>query len=418
MCQGVNPETNPAQLTPRGMRYQIALVGRRNAGKSSLLNMLVGQQVAIVSDVKGTTTDAVAKAYELQPIGAVTFFDTAGIDDVGMLGKQRVQATRNALYRADLALLVIDEQGLTEHDIQLVDEMTALKLPFVIVFNKMDKRVPATDDLSFCQLNNLPHISVSASKRYGTSQLKQLIAEYMPAELTAKANIAADLYPNGAHILCVVPIDTAAPTGRLILPQVQVLREALDNNAIATVVKESQLQQLLASLVNPPALIISDAQVIKQVASLVPESIPLTTFSTLFARFKGDLSPMVSGANTLDNLTDGSKILICEACSHNVQEDDIGRVKLPNWIRKYSGKDVSFDVLSGHDFPEDLEQYTLVIHCGACMFNRTEMLRRIRECERRNVPITNYGVAISKLQGVLPRIVGPLLTTNAKLCSQ
>ncbi|ABZ75980.1 small GTP-binding protein [Shewanella halifaxensis HAW-EB4] len=410
MCQGVNPETSQGQIAPRGMRYQIAILGRRNAGKSSLLNMIVGQHVAIVSDIKGTTTDAVAKPYELLPLGPVTFFDTAGIDDNGALGEQRVKATRHVLYRADMALLVADDQGLTEHEFALIEEMTALKLPFLIVFNKVDICMPTAEDIGFCRQRKLPFIAVSAAKGLGDKEVKRLISELVPANLKEQPPLAGDLYNEGAHILCVVPIDTAAPKGRLILPQVQVLREALDNNCIATVVKESQLAQVLTQFSSPPALVISDAQVIKQVDSIVPATIPLTTFSTLFARFKGELPPMVAGANSLDKLQDGCKILICEACSHHAQDDDIGRVKLPNWIRSYSGKNITFDVISGHDFPDNLEEYALVVHCGACMFNRTEMLRRIRECERRNVPITNYGVAISKLQGVLPRIIQPLIS--------
>ena len=412
MCQGVNPETNQEQIAPRGMRYQIAIVGRRNVGKSSLLNMLVGQHVAIVSDIKGTTTDAVAKAYELLPLGPVTFFDTAGIDDVGKLGEQRVKATNHVLYRADIALLITDDQGLNDDEFALIEKMTALNLPFLTVFNKVDICMPKAEDISFCRQKKLPFIAVSAIKELGSKELKRIVTELIPESLKIPPPLAADLYREGEHILCVVPIDTAAPKGRLILPQVQVLREALDNNCIATVVKESQLTQVLSLLASPPALIISDAQVIKQVDSLVPDTIALTTFSTLFARFKGDLAPMVEGANAFDSLHDGCKILICEACSHNVQIDDIGRVKLPNWIRSFSGKEITFDVFSGHDFPENLEEYSLVVHCGACMFNRTEMLRRIRECQRRNVPITNYGIAISKLQGVLPRIIEPLIKSS------
>lgn len=410
MCQGINPQEHPSsQSAPRGMRYHITLVGRRNTGKSSLLNMLTGQQISIVSEIKGTTTDAVAKAYELQPLGPVTFYDTAGIDDEGELGKMRVNATRKVLFRTDMALLVVDQQGLCPPDIALVQDLQQMAIPTLVVFNKADICTPKAEDIAFCQTNSLPFIVVSAVTGLSTKTLKRLIVELAPKEYKQEPLLAGDLYQSGELILCVVPIDMAAPKGRLILPQVQILREALDRNAIAMVVKETELSCALEKYGIEPKLIISDAQVIKQVSSLVPEHIPLTTFSTLFARFKGDLSILAEGADHLDKLKDGDKVLISEACSHNVQEeDDIGRVKLPRWINSYTGKRLEFVVTSGHDFPEDLEQYALVIHCGACMFNRSEMIRRIRECQRRHVAITNYGVAISKLQGVLPRILAPL----------
>ncbi len=414
MCQGINPAEQannpqaPLSSTPRGMRYQIVLVGRRNAGKSSLLNMLSGQQISIVSDTKGTTTDAVAKPYELLPLGPVTFYDTAGIDDEGELGALRIQATRKVMIRADMALLVIDEQGLTACETELMDEMQQMKLPTLVVFNKADICSPKAEDIAFCRARKLPCIAVSSTSGLGGKELKRIMVELAPAELKAEPVLAGDLYQPGDAVICVTPIDAAAPKGRLILPQVQVLREALDCNAMAMVVKETELPAALDKFSRPPALIISDAQVIKQVAEIVPESIPLTTFSTLFARFKGDIGPLVKGAEQLDKLKDGDQILIAEGCSHNVQEDDIGRVKLPNWIRQVSGKQLTFDVVSGHDFPDDLEKYAMVIHCGACMLNRAEMIRRIRECERRGVAMTNYGVAISKLHGVMDRVVMPL----------
>ncbi|MBR9728397.1 [FeFe] hydrogenase H-cluster maturation GTPase HydF [Shewanella intestini] len=407
MCQGINPQSNPSQLAPRGMRHQIALLGRRNAGKSSILNMMVGQQVSIVSDIKGTTTDAVAKPYELLPLGPVTFFDTAGVDDGSELGPQRIQATLQVMYRADIALLVTDEQGLTDTELALIAQAKTLQLPLLVVFNKTDLRALHPKDSAYCTEQQLPFVAVSAATSKGNADLKQAIYDLVPEELKNEPALASDLYQAGDHVVCVVPIDTAAPKGRLILPQVQILREALDNNAIATVVKETQLPDLLQQLPSPPALIISDAQVIKHIDQIVPQTIPLTTFSTLFARFKGDLTAMEAGAEQFDNLQDGDKILICEACSHNPQADDIGRVKLPKWINSYTNKQLEFEVVMGHDFPNNLEEFALVVHCGACMFNRTEMLRRVRECQRRGVAITNYGVAISKLQGVLPRIMKP-----------
>ena len=409
MCNGMNQTgQSSTHAAPRGIRHQIVLIGRRNTGKSSILNMLIGQQISIVSDTKGTTTDAVAKPYELLPLGPVTFFDTAGIDDEGELGQLRVNATRRILCRADMGLLVTDEQGLTDAEKRLIIEMNDLKLPFLLVFNKTDLRATNPADIHFCDSHNIPYQLVSTTDKIGANEIKQHLYELAPAELKIEPLLAGDLYRTGDVILCVVPIDTAAPKGRLILPQVQILREALDRNAMAMVVKESELPAALDKFITPPTLIISDAQVIKQVDAMVPKDIALTTFSTLFARFKGDLACMVDGADRFDNLQDGDKILISEACSHHAQEDDIGRVKLPNWIRTFTGKTLEFDVVSGDDFPDNLEDYALVVHCGACMLNRTEMLRRIRECQRRGVPITNYGVAISKLQGVLPRILQPL----------
>ncbi|BDY05974.1 [FeFe] hydrogenase H-cluster maturation GTPase HydF [Ferrimonas sp. YFM] len=410
MCTGMqNAADAAAQATPRGMRYQIALVGRRNVGKSSLLNAMTGQQISIVSETKGTTTDAVAKPYELLPLGPVTIFDTAGIDDEGDLGALRVGATHKVLCRADMAMLIADDQGLGDYELALIEQMQSLELPFLVVFNKGDSHQPSRDDLAFCLERSLAHICVSATTGSNISALKQRLFELAPEELKAEPVLAGDLYRSGDVVLCVAPIDTAAPKGRLILPQVQVLREALDRSAMAMVVKETELADALKRFTTPPKLVITDAQVIKFVDQVVPNSIPLTTFSSLFARFKGDLPPMVAGAERFDSLEEGDKVLIAEACSHNVQEDDIGRVKLPNWIGKYTGKSLQFDVVSGHDFPDNLEEYALVIHCGACMFNRTEMLRRVRECQRRGVPITNYGVAISKLQGVLPRVIAPLM---------
>lgn len=403
MCNAVTDQA------PRGMRYHIALVGRRNAGKSSLLNLLTGQAVSIVSDTAGTTTDAVNKPFELLPLGPVTFIDTAGIDDEGELGELRVAATHKALNRADMALYVVDEQGITAPDRAFIEQQLALGLPMLLVFNKTDLQSPSEADLAWCQSHQLPVELASSVAGQGRTMICQTLYQLAPEELKAKPNLAADCYGPGDTIVCVVPIDMAAPKGRLILPQVQILREALDNNATALICKETELAQTLALLRRPPALVVTDAQAIKTVAPLVPDSVPLTTFSSLFARFKGELRPMVEGAYALDKLKDGDRILIAEACSHHVQDEDIGRVKLPALVRQYSGKALEFDVVAGHDFPDDLESYALVLHCGACMFNRAEMVRRLRECQRRGVPITNYGVAIARVQGVMPRVVAPLL---------
>ncbi|GAA4878764.1 [FeFe] hydrogenase H-cluster maturation GTPase HydF [Ferrimonas pelagia] len=403
-----------ANRAPRGSRHTIALIGRRNAGKSSLLNLLIGQQVTIVSDRPGTTTDPVAKGYELLPLGPVTFYDTAGLDDEGELGQLRVAASRKVLYRADMALVVVDDSGLTEYERHWMSELNQLKLPFLLVFNKTDLAGPSAADRAYCDDHNIPYQLASCTQNEGGDAIKLALYELAPAELKCTPPLLGDLYGPGDHLLCVVPIDMAAPVGRLILPQVQVLREALDRGALATVVKESELKQALAMMTTPPALVVADSQVIDEVDRLVPGHIPLTTYSTAFARFKGDLPIMIEGAEALDSLAHGDRILIAEACNHHAQDDDIGRVKLPRWIRRYSGKELNFDVVAGHDFPDDLEQYKLVVHCGACMQNRNEVMRRLRECQRRGVPITNYGVAISKLQGVLDRIAQPFAPKPGK----
>ena len=409
MCSGLGQtQSSNAQLAPRGVRLNIALLGRTNVGKSSVLNMLVDQQISIVSNVSGTTTDAVAKAYELLPLGPVTFFDTAGIDDKTELGQLRVNATKQILYRTDIAIVITDRSKITDIETKLIKELQELNIPFVVVFNKSDKAdrdlgVQDWAQLADIRLEYIPTISVSAKNNLGGNRLKSILYDLAPNEFKHEQTLASDLYSAGDVVVCVIPIDSSAPKGRLILPQVQILREALDNNAICITVKVPELAKTLNKLNVAPKLVISDAQVIKQVVDILPRDINLTTFSTLFSRFKGDINAFLYGADTLDILQDGDKILIAEACSHNVQEDDIGRDKLPKLIRNYSKKDIYFDVVSGHDFPSDLEKYRLVLHCGACMFNRVEMMRRVRECQRQNIAITNYGIALSKLQGVLEK---------------
>jgi [FeFe] hydrogenase H-cluster maturation GTPase HydF len=395
---------------PRGVRLVIALVGRRNAGKSSLINALTGQDTAIVSDTPGTTTDPVAKPYELLPLGPVTFYDTAGLDDRGELGELRVKATRRILYRSDVAVVVLGEDGLTDHEQALLDTIRELDIPCIVAWNKADLRGPGV--LPDVPGITAPVLDVSAADGRNVDRLKQAIIDAVPPEYRQERLIVGDLIGEGDAVLCVVPIDLAAPKGRLILPQVQVLREILDCDAMGTIVKEREIQAALDGFSRKPALVVSDSQVIMSVAADVPDDIPLTTFSTLFARYKGDLDRLVQGASAIDRLQDGDFVLIGEACSHHDVADDIGRVKIPRWMSQYTGRDLHFEVYSGHDFPEDLEKYALVVHCGACMLNRTEMLRRMAECERRKVPVTNYGVTISKLQGVLDRILRPFLISG------
>ncbi|HNX00690.1 MAG TPA: [FeFe] hydrogenase H-cluster maturation GTPase HydF [Candidatus Cloacimonadota bacterium] len=391
-------------MTPRGERLILALVGRRNAGKSSLINALTGQEIAIVSDVPGTTTDPVDKHYELLPLGPVTFYDTAGIDDTGELGQMRIKATRKVLYRTDIALVVIGEQGLGTYEKDFITQIQQLRIPILIIFNKSDIRKPEEDEIRYCSDNGIQYIIVSAMNGDNIRECKELLMKLAPEDLMKEKVLVGDLVKAGDRVVLVVPIDLAAPKGRLILPQVQVIRELLDNDVIVTIAKERELEAGLESLKEKPDLVITDSQVVLKVAGDVPEDVKLTTFSILFARYKGELDALLKGSSMLDKLKDGDKVLIAEACSHHVQSDDIGRVKIPRWISQYTGKDLIYEVYAGHDFPDNLEEYALAIHCGGCMINQMEMGRRIIECERRNVPITNYGLAISKLQGVLDRV--------------
>lgn len=399
---------NQAAATPRALRTVITFIGRRNAGKSSLINAICAQDVAIVSDVAGTTTDAVAKPYELLPLGAVTFYDTAGLDDEGELGKERVRATKKVLYRSDVAVLVIGKDGLQEPDYQIINDVKQMKMPLAVVFNKADVAKAKEDDKRWLQQQGIKYVEVSAKSGLNIDELKQMIIDIVPEDLKKDPLLAGDLFAPKDIVILVVPIDLSAPKGRLILPQVQVLREILDKNARAMVVKVDELEQTLADLKQKPALIISDSQVIMKVAPKVADDIPLTTFSILFARNKGDIEIMYNGAQAIDSLNDGDRVLIAEACSHHAMDDDIGKVKIPNWLRQYTGKDLKFEFCQGCNFPEDLESFSLVVHCGGCMLNRQEMLRRLNECVRRQVPITNYGVAISKTQKLLERVVKPL----------
>lgn len=396
-----------SEQAPKGIRMVITLVGRRNAGKSSLLNALTDQDVAIVSDQPGTTTDPVAKHFELLPLGPVTFYDTAGLDDHGELGRLRIKATQKILHRTDLALLVIGENGMGPVEQDILNTLRQHNTAVMVVFNKTDLFPATARDLQYCVTHALAFTSVSALAGKGMKELRQAIMAAAPNEFVQQPVLVDDLISEGDTVLCVVPIDLAAPKGRLILPQVQVLRDVLDSDAMSLVVKDRELEEALAVLRNDPDLVITDSQVVLKVAGVVPEHVPMTTFSTLFARYKGDLDTLVNGARAIDRLKDGDKVLLCEACSHHAVADDIGRVKIPRWISQYTGMDLEFVMYAGHDFPDNLEEFALAVHCGGCMSNRTEMLRRIRECTRRGVPITNYGVAISKVQGVLERVIRP-----------
>ena len=381
-------------------RVHIGFFGLRNAGKSSLVNAVTGQQLSVVSDVKGTTTDPVKKAMELLPMGPVVIIDTPGIDDEGELGSQRVAKARQILRQADIAILVVDAQkGLQTIDSELIELFNQRKLPYIIVFNKADL-------LPHLPPENEHEIYVSAEVGTGIPELKEKIAAISKSARNNK-KIVADLINSGDTVILVTPIDSAAPKGRLILPQQETLRELLEVGALSVVVRETELDGALAVLKTPPRLVITDSQAFDIVNKIVPSSIELTSFSILFARYKGNLATVIGGAAMLDHLKDDDKVLISEGCTHHRQCKDIGTVKLPSWINDYTGKKLSYSFTSGTEFPDDVSQYALVIHCGGCMLNEREMKSRLERCTEQGVPITNYGIAIAQMHGILKRSLEP-----------
>lgn len=395
--------------TPSGERIHIGLFGRRNAGKSSLINALANQKLAIVSDYKGTTTDPVYKAMELLPLGPVMMIDTPGIDDEGELGQLRVNKAYQVLNKTDIALLVIDSKtGLTDNDLQLWQHIQNKKIPALLVFNKtelLDEMEQALLTASALKLAN-KFFFVSAVNNTNIHQLKEAIASLKPKE---KENpLINDLLETGDIVIMVTPIDSAAPKGRLILPQQQVLRNIIDKGAIAIVTRETELQDALAKLCAPPRLVITDSQVFGMVNKMLPPEIPLTSFSILMARYKGNLYDAVKGVRQLDNIKSGDKILISEGCTHHRQCGDIGTVKLPHWIRNYTKAEPEFEFTSGTEFPSDISSYKLIIHCGACMLNEREIQHRYNCAAAIEIPMTNYGIAIAYMNGILKRTVTPL----------
>lgn len=383
--------------TPSAERTHIAFFGRRNAGKSSLINAITGQELSIVSDVKGTTTDPVFKTMELLPIGPVVIIDTPGIDDEGELGKKRVEKSFQVLRKTDIAVIVADSsEGKTEADIFVENEIKKRNIPYITVWNK--------SDLKKSSYINSNEIAVSALTGENINALKELIAGiYRNSD--NKGRIVGDLITEKDFVLLVVPIDESAPKGRLILPQQQTLRDILDSHANAIVVRDTELSDALSKLGNLVSLVVTDSQIFNKVMKEVPEDIPLTSFSILFARYKGNLRQNVEGADALDTITDGAKILISEGCTHHRQCNDIGTVKLPKWIKEYTGADVSFEWTSGIDFEDDLSDYSLIIHCGGCMLNEKEMKYRLAAAKEKNIPMTNYGIAIAKMNGILDRSI-------------
>lgn len=389
--------------TLKSMRLHIGIFGKTNVGKSSLLNRITGQDVAIVSEVAGTTTDVVEKSMELLPIGPVTFLDTAGIDDKSALGAERIEKTMKILNRTDVAVVVCDYNGVDEYEKSLIEKFNELNIPFIVVVNKTDIK-PLDIKLTY---ENILQTSVKTDYEL-VNKFKQALIKLLPDEFVNSPKIVGDLVDEKSVVILVTPIDKEAPKGRLILPQVQTIRDLLDSNCLSMVVKESELKFALDSLKTPPALVVTDSQAFRKVSEIVPESIPLTSFSILFARLKGDLDAFIHGARAIENLQDGDKVLILESCTHHAIEDDIGRVKIPNLLRKKTGKNLVIDNISGHDFP-DISGYALVIHCGACMTNRREVLSRILIAGQKRVPITNYGIAISHCLGILQRAIKPLI---------
>ena len=383
--------------TPMAERIHIGIFGRRNAGKSSIINAMTGQSLAIVSDVAGTTTDPVYKAMELLPLGPVVMIDTPGLDDEGELGRLRVQQAYQVLNKTDIALVVIDgAQGRTAADDAILERIRKKNIPYLIVKNKCDLAEGA---------DGAHEISVSAKTGRNIFELKERVAALVPKE--ENGQLVGDLLAENDLAVLVVPIDKAAPKGRLILPQQQTIRDILEAGAAAVVTRDQELSATLQALGKKPRLVITDSQVFGRVAQEVPDDIPLTSFSILMARYKGELAPHVAGARALADLMDGDRVLISEGCTHHRQCEDIGTVKLPRWIEAYTGKKLQFAFTSGREFPDDLSPYRLIVHCGGCMLNEREMKYRLKCAEDQAVPMTNYGICIAEIHGILERSLAP-----------
>ena len=389
--------------TPSGNRLHIGIFGKRNSGKSSLLNAITGQEIALVSEVKGTTTDPVSKAIEIHPIGPCLLIDTAGFDDTGDLGRMRIEKTKAVLDKTDIAVMVFTDMEM-EPEAQWIAILKKRNIPMLAVVNQVDRIEQAQEiKRQIEQRFSLTPLLVSAKEKTGVSQIKNEILRLMPPDFEAQSLTGSLVQPEDI-VLLVMPQDKQAPKGRLILPQVQTIRDLLDNHCVVMCVTTEQLSTALQALAKPPKLIITDSQAFAQVYPLKPTETLLTSFSILLAAYKGDLSVFVKGADALDSLTDNSHVLIAEACTHAPLQEDIGRVKIPNMLRKKYGDHLQVTVVSGSQFPKDLSEYQLIIHCGACMFNRKHVLTRVEQAEQQGVPITNYGVAIAKLTGILDKI--------------
>jgi [FeFe] hydrogenase H-cluster maturation GTPase HydF len=394
--------------TPRADRVHIALFGKTNAGKSSIINAVTGQDLALVSDVKGTTTDPVYKAMELLPLGPVVLIDTAGLDDVSELGELRRKKTIEVLNKTDIALLIMDGTiGVTEYDEEILEQIKAKKVPVIVVINKTDLSEFTEEKIKELQKKfKCKVVGTSANSKKGINELKEALSKSVPEE-EDKFKIVGDLISPGDFVVLVTPIDKAAPKGRLILPQQQTIRDILESDAIAIVTKEYELRETLENLGKKPKMVITDSQAFLKVSADTPQDILMTSFSILLARTKGDLPELVRGAKAIEKLKDGDKILISEGCTHHRQSDDIGTVKIPRWIRQITGKQIEFEYTSGMSFPEDVNKYALIVHCAGCMLNRTGMMHRISQAEEMQVPIVNYGVLIAYVHGILDRALKP-----------
>lgn len=391
--------------TLKSMRLHIGIFGKTNAGKSSFLNKITGQDMSIVSEVAGTTTDVVEKSMELLPVGPVTFLDTAGLDDKTELSGQRIEKTLKIINRTDIAVVICDFKGIDEYEKDLFQKFDELQIPYMVVINKCDIEQVSGEKLSeIVNYTDKILITSTVNDENIIFKFKDMLVKMLPEDFINSPKIAGDLVNEGDTVILVIPIDKEAPKGRIILPQVQTIRDLLDSNCLSYVVKENELDAAIKNLKTPPALVITDSQAFKQVSEIVPENIPLTSFSILFARLKGDLGAFVRGSEAIESLQDGDKVLILESCTHHAIEDDIGRVKIPNLLRKKSGKELIIEHYAGHDFPS-IDEYKLIIHCGACMTNRREILSRILLANSKNIPITNYGVVISYCLGILPRAI-------------
>ena len=399
--------------TPKGLRLHIGIFGRRNVGKSALLNALTRQDVSIVADQAGTTTDPVEKAMELLPLGPVLFIDTAGIDDVGALGQQRVERTRRMIDRCDVGILTVGAGAWGRYEEELCAELQRREIPVIAVFNQTDRGSPTPELLARLAELRTPTVSTVATEGQGLGELRTALIEAAPDGFINAPTLASDLVPPGGLAVLVVPIDLEAPKGRLILPQVQTIRDLLDGDAYCMVVKERELRDALERLRRPPDLVVTDSQAFLKVAADTPRDVPLTSFSILFARYKGELLALVDGALAIESLRPGDRVLVAEACSHHPIGDDIGRVKIPRWLTQYVGGRLEFDTIQGHDFPADLGRYRLIIQCGSCTLNRREVLSRLMRARAAGVPFTNYGLAIARSLGILRRALEPFPAAHA-----
>ena len=396
--------------TTKGLRLHIGFFGKRNAGKSSLMNKITGQEISVVSNVKGTTTDVVEKSMELLPVGPVTFLDTAGIDDIGEIGSLRVEKTKKALLRCDVVVFAVDFETLSDIEKNFLLDVKKNDLPVITVVNKTDLCEINSSDFQFLLNNSNIVLKTSAIKKDNfVQEFISALIKVLPDEFVNSNVILSDIVKENETVVFVIPIDKEAPKGRLILPQVNAIREMLDNNSVSIVTTPNNLKEAISNLKTPPKIVVCDSQAFKEVAEIVPVDIMLTSFSILFARLKGDIAALYEGANKIDELNDGDKILILESCTHHPVEDDIGRVKIPNLIKKFTGKNLIFEHYSGHDFPTSIKEYSLIVHCGACMTTRREVLNRINIAKENKVSITNYGIIIAKCTGILKRAIKPIL---------